>query len=113
MEQAIRRFALPSELFRSAAATLLSGKSISKAPNQFAMDDRGNTVCQKPILPDNKTMSAQEILIEEIRRQPEPVAREVLHYLKFLERQRAQEDWADVLPSREVEQEKLDLLDGK
>jgi len=40
--------------FRSAAATLLSGKSISKAPNQFAMDDRGNTVCQKPILPDNK-----------------------------------------------------------
>ena len=33
-------------------------------------------------------MSAQEILIEEIRRQPEPVA-------------------------REVEQEKLDLLDGK
>ena len=58
-------------------------------------------------------MSAQEILIEEIRRQPEPVAREVLHYLKFLERQHAQEDWADVLPSREVEQEKLDFLDGK
>jgi hypothetical protein len=74
---------------------------------------RGNTASQKPMLPDNKTMSAQEILIEEIRRQPEPVAREVLHYLKFLERQRAQEDWADVLPSREVEQEKLDLLDGK
>ena len=60
-----------------------------------------------------KNMSAQEILIEEIRRQPEPVVREVLHYLKFLERQRAQEDWADVLPSREVEQEKLDILDGK
>ncbi len=53
------------------------------------------------------------MLIEEIKRQPEPVAREVLHYLKFLERQRAQEDWADVLPSREVEQEKLDILDGK
>ena len=52
-------------------------------------------------------MSAQEMLIEEIKRQPEPVAREVLHYLKFIERQRAQEDWADVLPSREVEQEKL------
>jgi hypothetical protein len=31
-------------------------------------------------------MSAQEILIEEIRRQPEPVVREVLHYLKFIER---------------------------
>jgi len=60
-----------------------------------------------------KTMSAQETLIEEIRHQPEPVVREVLHYLKFLERQRAQEDWADVLPSREVEQEKLDILDGK
>ena len=46
------------------------------------MDDWGNTACQKPILPDNKTMSAQE-------------------------------EWADVLPSREVEQEKLDILDGK
>jgi hypothetical protein len=81
--------------------------------NYFAMAGRGDTACQKPILPDNKTMSAQQILIEEIRRQPELVVREVLHYLKFLERQRAQEDWADVLPSREVEQEKLDLLDGK
>jgi hypothetical protein len=59
-----------------------------------------------------KTMSAQETLIEEIKRQPEPVVREVLHYLKFLERQRAQEDWADVLPSREVEREKLGILDG-
>ncbi len=58
-------------------------------------------------------MSAQEILIEEIKRQPEPVAREVLLYLKFLERQRGEEAWADVLPSREVEQEKLDILDGK
>ena len=58
-------------------------------------------------------MSAQEILIEEIKHQPDPVAREVLHYLKFLERQHAQESWADVLPSREIEQEKLDLLDGK
>ena len=58
-------------------------------------------------------MSAQEILIEEIKHQPEPVVREVLHYLKFIERQRAQENWADVLPTREVEQEKLDILDGK
>jgi hypothetical protein len=58
-------------------------------------------------------MSAQEMLIEEIKRQPEAVAREVLHYLKFLERQRELEDWADVLPCREVEQEKLDILDGK
>jgi hypothetical protein len=58
---------------------------------------QGNTACQKPILPDNKTMSAQEILIEEIRRQPEPVAREVLHYLKFLERQREMEAPMDSL----------------
>jgi hypothetical protein len=57
-------------------------------------------------------VSAQDILIEEIKHQPEPVAREVLHYLKFLECQHAQEDWADVLPSREVEQEKLDILDA-
>ena len=58
-------------------------------------------------------MSAQEILIEEIKRQPEPVVRELLHYLKFIERQRAQEEWSDVLPSREVEQEKLDIIDRK
>ncbi len=58
-------------------------------------------------------MSAQEILIEEIKRQPEPVVLEVLHYLKFLERQRAEETWADLLPSREVEQEKLDLLKSR
>jgi Protein of unknown function (DUF2281) len=57
-------------------------------------------------------MSAQEILIEEIKRLSEPVVREILHYLKFLERQRAQEEWADVLPTREVEREKLDILDG-
>jgi hypothetical protein len=58
-------------------------------------------------------MSAREILTEEIKRQPEPVLREVLHFMKFLERQRAQEEWEDVLPSREVEQEKLDFLDSK
>ncbi len=58
-------------------------------------------------------MSAQEMLIEEIKRQPEPLLREVLHYLKFLECQRAQEEWADVLPAREVEQEVLDILDRK
>jgi len=58
-------------------------------------------------------MSTQEILLEEIKHQPEPVLREVLHYLKFLSRQREQEAWADVLPSREVEQEILDKLDGK
>ena len=35
-------------------------------------------------------MSAQEILIEEIKHQPEPVLREVLQFLKTLERQHAQ-----------------------
>jgi len=29
--------------------------------------------------------------LEEIKHQPEPVLREVLHYLKFLERQRQEE----------------------
>ena len=58
-------------------------------------------------------MSTQEILVEEIKHQPEPVLREVLHYLKFLARQRADEEWADVLPSREVEQEVLDIIDRK
>ncbi len=53
------------------------------------------------------------MLIEEIKRQPEPVLREVLHYMRFLERQRAQEEWTDLLPSREVEQEVLDILDRK
>jgi predicted transcriptional regulator len=28
------------------------------------MGDRGNTACQKQILPDNKTMSAQEVIAE-------------------------------------------------
>jgi hypothetical protein len=58
-------------------------------------------------------MSTQEILVEEIKNQPEPVLREVLHYLKFLTRQREEEAWADVLPGREVEQEVLNILDAK
>jgi hypothetical protein len=59
------------------------------------------------------TMSTQEILLEEIKHQPEAVLREVWHYLKFLTRQREEEKWADVLPSREVEQEVLDIIDRK
>ena len=58
-------------------------------------------------------MSTQEMLLEEIKRQPEQVLREVLHYLKFLARQRQEEAWADVLPTREVEQEVLNILDGR
>ena len=61
-------------------------------------------------------MSAQEILIEEIKRQPETVAREVLHYLKFLERQRELEapmdsviadSWEKLGPAPEVDYDKL------
>jgi hypothetical protein len=77
------------------------------------MDGRATRLAKKGFCRIIKSMSAQEMLIAEIKRQPELVVREVLHYLKFIERQRAQEDWADVLPSREVEQEKLDILDGK
>jgi hypothetical protein len=58
-------------------------------------------------------MSTRELLLEEIRRQPEPVLVEVWHYLKFLTRQREEESWADDLPSRQVEQEVLDHLDSK
>lgn len=58
-------------------------------------------------------MSTQELLLEEIKRQPEPVLLEVWHYLRFLTRQREEEAWADVLPSRQVEQEVLDQLDSK
>ena len=58
-------------------------------------------------------MSTQEILVEEIKHQPESVLREVLLYLKFLARQCEEEAWADVRPDRKVEQEVLDILDGK
>jgi Protein of unknown function (DUF2281) len=72
--------------------------------------------CQKPILPDNQSMSAQETLIEEIKRQPEPVVREILHYLKFLERQRGVEapmdsiiadTWEKLGPAPEIDYAKL------
>lgn len=62
------------------------------------------------------TMSAQEILIEEIKHQPEPVLREVLNYLKFISRQREQEasmenlvadTWEKLGPSPDVNYDKL------
>ena len=61
-------------------------------------------------------MSPQEILIEEIRHQPEPVVREILHYLKSLERQREPEapmhslvadTWEKLGPVPEVDYDKL------
>jgi len=57
-------------------------------------------------------MSVQELLIEEIRKQPEPILREVWHYLKFLERQQGDQEWEDVRPGREIEQQVLDIIDG-
>lgn len=71
---------------------------------------------QRIVLADSQNMSVQEILIEEIRRQPEPVVREVLHYLKFLERQRESESpmnslvadtWETLGPAPDVDYEKL------
>ena len=73
-------------------------------------NDKVLTRCQ----PDGTVaaaMSTQELLIEEIKHQPEPVLREVWHFLKFLTRQREEEAWADLLPTREVEQEVLEILD--
>ncbi len=61
-------------------------------------------------------MSAQEILIEEIKHQPETVAREVLHFLKFIERQRELESpmdsliadtWEKIGPAPELDYDKL------
>lgn len=61
-------------------------------------------------------MSAQEILIEEIKRQPEPVLREILHYIKFLERQRETETpldsvvadtWEKLGPAPDIDYDKL------
>jgi len=61
-------------------------------------------------------MSAQEILIEEIKHQPEHVVREVLRYLKLLERQRETEapmesivadTWEKLGPPPDVDYDKL------
>ncbi len=61
-------------------------------------------------------MSAQEILLQEIKHQPEPVLREVLNYLKFLERQRELETamegvvadtWENLGPAPDVDYDKL------
>ncbi len=61
-------------------------------------------------------MSAQETLSEEIKRQPEPVVREVLNFLKFLERQREAEapmdgliadTWEKLGPAPEIDYAKL------
>ncbi len=68
--------------------------------------------CPAWVFVDNYPMSTQEMLLAEIKNQPEPVLRELWHYLRYLTRQREEERWADMLPTREVEQEVLDILDG-
>jgi hypothetical protein len=57
-------------------------------------------------------MSAREMLLSEIERLPEPVIEETLLFIRFAARQRENNEWADVLPSRAVEQEVLDILDS-
>ena len=61
-------------------------------------------------------MSVQEMLIEEIKHQPEPVVREILRYLKFLERQHGTETpmdgliadtWEKLGPAPEVDYDQL------
>ena len=49
-------------------------------------------------------MSAQEMLLEEIKHHPEPVLHELLHYLKSLECQRATETQIDNLVANTWEQ---------
>jgi hypothetical protein len=61
-------------------------------------------------------MSTREILIEEIKHQPEPVLRELRHYLNFLKLQHATEapmdsvtadTWEKLGPAPEVDYDKL------
>ena len=61
-------------------------------------------------------MSAQELLTEEIKNQPEPVLLEVLRYMKFIQRQRENEapmdtliadNWEKLGAAPEVDDDKL------
>ncbi|MBK8038286.1 MAG: hypothetical protein IPK22_14325 [Verrucomicrobiaceae bacterium] len=57
-------------------------------------------------------MSARDAILSEIEVLPESVLREALHFIRFAARQQQEKEWQDVLPTREVEQEVLDLLDA-
>jgi hypothetical protein len=61
-------------------------------------------------------MSTQEILLEEIKHQPEPVLRELRHYLDFLKRQRERvapmesvvaDTWEKLGPAPELDYDQL------
>lgn len=57
-------------------------------------------------------MSARDAILREIKDLPESVLQEALHFIRFAARQRQEDEWRDVLPTREVEQEVLDLIDS-
>ncbi len=58
-------------------------------------------------------MSAREMLLSEIEHLPEPVIEMALLFIRFTVCQRENNEWADVLPSRDVEQGILDILDAR
>lgn len=43
---------------------------------------------------------------------PDSVLWEAVHFIRYAVRQQQQDEWQDLLPSREVEQEVLDILDA-
>jgi len=62
------------------------------------------------------SMSTQEFLLEEIKHQPEPVLRELRHYLDVLKRQRETESpmdgivadtWEKLGPAPEIDYDRL------
>lgn len=57
-------------------------------------------------------MSARDQLKVEADRLPEAVVMEALHFIRFIARQNDEQEWQDVKPGRDVEQEVLDLLDA-
>ena len=57
-------------------------------------------------------MSARDAIPKEIDQVPETVLWEAVHFIRFATRQQQEAEWQDVLPSREVEQEVLDILDA-
>jgi hypothetical protein len=60
----------------------------------------------------HERMSVRYALLTEINQVPECVLVETLHFMRFAARQQEENEWRDLLPSREVEQEVIDLLDA-
>ena len=57
-------------------------------------------------------MSVRDAILTEIETLPESVLMEALHFMRFVARRNEEAEWQDVMPSREVEQEVLDILDA-